>query len=161
MIQFTALISVAEEELITKEVPAVIVPTDKSPQTAHPAPDVSTPVNKIMEFAVTAVVLTVIVPAVIAPVVPALALEPVAILSLLPAVIKARLPVTSTLSVGTVVDPNPNAPTCVLVVFEPVWLRNLVLLLEVAIVRALHVPPRDVRVGANIIAPEFPFAPPV
>ena len=53
----------ASEELITNFVPAVIVPTDKSPQVAHGGAPVLTPVSIIILLAVTAVVFTSIVPA--------------------------------------------------------------------------------------------------
>ena len=110
-------VSSAELEFITKLVAAVIVPTDKTPT----VPATTEWVSIIMLLAVTAVVLIVMLPAVIEPEMPADAFEPVAIFILLPAVSNARFPVISTLSVGAVVAPKPNAPTWLLIVEAPVW----------------------------------------
>jgi len=67
-------VSKALDELITKEVPGVIVPGDRNPA----VPAIAFAVNKIIEFAVTAVVLIVIEPAVIAPEIPVEPAAPVA-----------------------------------------------------------------------------------
>lgn len=105
------LVSVPLLELMTNDVPATILAVGASRlPTVPPAVFLDT---KMTLLAVTAVVLIVIVPPVMAADVPTLALDPVAIFILLPAVKSATFPVTSTLSVGTVVDPKPNAPTCV------------------------------------------------
>ena len=84
-------------------------------------PAVTEWVRKIILLAVTAVVLIVIEPAVIEPDMPTEALKPVATFILLPAVSKAIFPVTSSLSVGVVVAPNPVAPTKLFVVDDPDW----------------------------------------
>lgn len=103
-------------EFITKDVPFVMLAsgTDKWPS----VPPVVFRVINIFEDDVTAVVLTVTVPATKVDV-PRLALLPVAILILFPAASKAMFPVISTLSVGAVVAPNPVAPTKLFVVDDP------------------------------------------
>lgn len=84
--------SVAEELLITKDVPFTIVPTERMPG----VPPTTAFVKNIKLDEVTAVVEMVIVPAVIAADFPAEAFVPVVILSLLPAVFSVKFPVTDT-----------------------------------------------------------------
>ena len=95
--QFTVDVSVLLDELITKLVPATInaVGADKTPG----VPPTVFVVRNIFELAVTAVVLTVVVPATIAELVPIDAFVPVAIDILFPAVGNDKLPLI-------VVEPN-------------------------------------------------------
>jgi|HubBroStandDraft_1064217.scaffolds.fasta_scaffold398377_2 hypothetical protein len=88
--QLTVDVSVELEDVITKLVPAVMLATgaDKVPG----VPPKVFAVSKMIELAVTAVVLIVIVPAVIAAEVPMEAFDPVAIASLFPAVPNTKFP---------------------------------------------------------------------
>lgn len=122
MNQFTVDVSPLSLELMTKEVALVILAsgTDRCPS----VPPVVLRLMNIFEDEVTAVVLTVTVPATRVAV-PTLAFDPVAILILLPAVVRLRFPVMSTASVGVPVAPKAVFPTKLLVVNGPGWYTPL------------------------------------
>lgn len=101
----TVDVSVDEDEVITKLVPAVIEPVGADRVPGVPASVLA--VRKIFELAVTAVVEIVIVPAVMAAEVPIEALAPVAIKSLFPAVARLRLPLVAVIAPKVaVIDPG-------------------------------------------------------
>jgi len=97
-----AVASVGSKELMTNEVPFVIVPTAKFPVAAAPVDPIDPLVKNIKELDVTAVVLTVTVPAVRVDW-PTEALDPAAMLSLFPAVESTKSPLVAVISPKTAV----------------------------------------------------------
>jgi len=102
--QLTVLVSVTDDELITKDVPLTIDAAGADRKPCVP-PGVLQVRNIVLPVA-TAVVDTVTVPATRVAV-PMLAFDPVAILSLLPAVVNSTLPATDSFSAGAFV-PMPT-----------------------------------------------------